>query len=446
MSVIELRKIAKEHKIKLTKNGKYKTMKELKSEIANVNNVIDGEGIKHLGRKTKNTIQKARKITRKVSKNIDKYSPILEMVAPEIAPEIIATNQIIKAVNGGSLSAKDTKDFLNSSYSKELKDINGYKIDKSLSGQRVQVYHNPQNNKTVVVHRGTQSVQDWGTNLSMSLGHKGKRFNHAKKIQKQAEDKYKNSDFITLGHSQGAKWSEMLGNKNNNNEVITLNKPTLPIDLIQGKKVKKNQTDIKTSRDPVSILRGLQKGKKAKVIKSKTFNPLKEHTVNVLDRLDENEMLGVPETEGSGVPIRNFIYKKGFDPSKVKNPSKDILSKIKNKKLTNEEIRVLKNLRKDLFFMNSADKIDDVNEIEKIKSKISKLEENATTEQLKQSLHTKQEQLQFIKDLRNINKRFIKKMFNSHKSNSSDENKSEDEYKISKPTFIIKKKKSNIKL
>lgn len=96
--------------------------------------------------------------------------------------------------------------------------------------------------------------------------------------------------------------------------------------------------------------------------------------------------------------------------------------------------------------MNSIDKINDLNEIEKIKSKISKLEENATTEQLKQSLHTKQEQLQFIKDLRNINKRFIKKMLYSHKSNSSDENESEDEYKISKPTFIIKKKKSNIKL
>jgi len=237
MSKIELRKVAKEHKINITKNGKYKTMKELKNEIAHLN-----------------------------------------------------TNQI---VNGGNLSVNDTKDFLNYSYSKSLKDINDYKVDKSLSGKRVQVYHNNQNNKTVVVHRGTDSIQDWGTNISMSLGHKGKRFNHAKKIQKQAEEKYGNNNIITLGHSQGAKWAEMLGNKNNNNEVITLNKPTLPLDLIQGKKVNINQTDIKTSRDPVSILRGLQKGKKAKVIKSKSFNLLTEHNVNVLDRLDKNEMLGV---------------------------------------------------------------------------------------------------------------------------------------------------------
>ena len=317
MTVMELRKVAKEYKIKLTKNGKYKTMKELKNEIDNMNNTVNGEGI----------TQKTRNITRKVSKNIDKYAPILEMVVPEIAPELIATNQLIKLINGGSLSAKDTKDFLKSSYSKELKDINNYKIDKSLSGQRVQVYHNTTNNKTVVVHRGTASIQDWGTNLSMTLGHKGKRFNHAKKIQKQAEEKYGKNNLITLGHSQGAKWAEMLGNKKNGNEVITLNKPTLPLDLIQGKKVKKNQTDIKTSSDPVSFLRGLQKGKKAKVMKSKTINPLKEHSVDVLNRLDDNEMLGVPDINGGSVKsnyIKNLIYKDGFNPSKVKNPSKYI--------------------------------------------------------------------------------------------------------------------------
>lgn len=323
MTAVELRKIAKEHKIKLTKNGKYKTMKELKNDISNINNTVEGEGIKHLGRKVKHTLNKTHKIGNKISKTIDKYSPIIEMIAPELGPAL-AANKAYNTVNGGSLSAKDTKDFLTSSYSKELNNINGYIVDKSLSGQRVQVYHNPQNNKTVVVHRGTDSIQDWGTNLSMSLGHKGKRFNHAKKIQKQAEDKYGKNNLITLGHSQGAKWAEMLGNKNNNNEVITLNKPTLPLDLIQGKKVKKNQTDIKTSRDPVSILRKLQKGKKAKVMKSKTFNPLTEHGVDALNRLDENEILGVPETEGSGVPIRNFIYSNGFDPSKLKKPSKSI--------------------------------------------------------------------------------------------------------------------------
>ena len=62
MTAVELRKIAKEHKIKLTKNGKYKTMKELKNEISNINNTVEGEGIKHLGRKVKHTLNKTHKI------------------------------------------------------------------------------------------------------------------------------------------------------------------------------------------------------------------------------------------------------------------------------------------------------------------------------------------------------------------------------------------------
>jgi len=346
MTAAELRKIAKEHKIKLTTNGKYKTMNELKNEINNVNNNIEGEGIKHFKRKSINTLKKTHKITNKISKTIDKYSPIIETIVPELTP-FLTTNKMYNIINGGSLSAKDTNDFLKASYSKKLKDINGYTVDKSLSGLRVQVYHNSQNNKTVVVHRGTDSIQDLGTNLSMSLGYKGKRFNHAKKIQKQAESKYGRNNLITMGHSQGARWSEMLGNKDNNNEVITFNKPTLPLDLLQGKKVKQNQTDIKTSRDPVSILRRFQIGKKAKVMKSKTFNLLKEHGVNALNRLNDNEMLGVPDNNINGGSmksnfIKNIIYSKDFDPLKVKNPSKDILNKV-NKQ--NPQIQFLKTLQ-----------------------------------------------------------------------------------------------------
>jgi hypothetical protein len=68
-------------------------------------------------------------------------------------------------------------------------------------------------------------------------------------------------------------------------EVVTLNKPVTPGDILHGKKVGKHQTDYKSSRDPVSVLRGFQKGAKAKIIKGKTFNPLTEHGVPVLDRM-----------------------------------------------------------------------------------------------------------------------------------------------------------------
>ena len=342
MTAAELRKIAKEHKIKLTTNGKYKTMNELKHEINNVNNTIEGEGIKHFKRKSINTLKKAHKITNKISKTIDKYSPIIETIVPELTP-FLTTNKMYNIINGGSLSVKDTKDLLNASYSKSLNNINGFIIDKALSGQRVQVYHNPNTNKAVVVHRGTADMSDWKTDLSMTLGVKGKRFNHAKKIQKQAEEKYGKENIITIGHSLGAKIAEQYGS----DEIITLNKPTLPLDILKNKKVRNNQTDIKTSRDPVSILRRFQKGKKAKVMKSESFNLLKEHSVNALNRLNDNEMLGVPDNNINGGSmksnfIKNIIYSKDFDPLKVKNPSKDILNKV-NKQ--NPQIQFLKTLQ-----------------------------------------------------------------------------------------------------
>lgn len=60
---------------------------------------------KHFGRKLKHSVGKARKITKKVVKNVDKYGlPIAEMVAPEFAPELMAASAAVKRVNGGSVA------------------------------------------------------------------------------------------------------------------------------------------------------------------------------------------------------------------------------------------------------------------------------------------------------------------------------------------------------
>jgi hypothetical protein len=76
-------------------------------------------------------------------------------------------------------------------------------------------------------------------------------------------------------------------------EVITLNRPTIPLDLIKGKKVPKNQTDIRTSRDPVSILRPFQKANNKEItIPLKTLNPFREHSTDVLSRMHEDTLFG----------------------------------------------------------------------------------------------------------------------------------------------------------
>jgi hypothetical protein len=160
--------------------------------------------------------------------------------------------------------------------------VGNYQIDKELSTGRVKVYTNPTTGKTVVAHRGSTNLQDWKENFNYAIGieKKGKAYKKSKKVQQAAEAKYGTNNLETIGHSKGALHAERLGQKG---LVQTLNKPVNIRDtkrVVQG-----NQIDYKSSRDPVSILRQYQLGEKARVIKSKTYNPLTEHAVNVLDRI-----------------------------------------------------------------------------------------------------------------------------------------------------------------
>jgi len=226
-------------------------------------------------------------------------------------------------ITGTGLPAKDIKIFLDKSYKNRPSDYGDYKVDKELSGKRVQVYHNPITDKSIVVHRGTDSIQDWGTNLAMTFGIKGKRYKHAKKIQDEAEKKYGKKNIITMGHSQGARWAELLGR--DTAEVITLNKPTLPLDIITMDKVPKNQTDIKTTGDPVSVYRKYQRGNDAvKIVSGIINNPITEHKVDVLDRLPADKNIGLKN--GEGIYNKKVAKKLGviIEPSKMKGKLLDI--------------------------------------------------------------------------------------------------------------------------
>lgn len=192
---------------------------------------------------------------------------------------------------GEGLPVGKLKQFLKQSYQPTLRNLGNYTVDKNLSGQRVQVYHDSNSNRTVVVHRGSYSIQDWRTNVLSLFGYIGKRYNHSKHIQDKAEAKYGKDNIITLGHSLGGRLAEQLGR--DTSEVITLNKPTYPNDILNSDSVPDNQTYVKTSSDPVSMLRGRQKGNEPVVILSKVLaNPITEHSVNVLERLPDELMVG----------------------------------------------------------------------------------------------------------------------------------------------------------
>ena len=190
---------------------------------------------------------------------------------------------------GKGIYSNALKYFLKNSYSKNQKsNINGFKRDENLSGSRVQVYNNPLTQDTYVVHRGTDGLQDVLTDFKLAFFPKlymaSTRFNHARNIQEQAENKYGKENITTLGHSLGARLTSDVGK--NSKDLITYNKPFLPFDKHQ---TKKNETSIRTKLDPVSILGSFNSN--VKQISTKTLNPYTAHSLDQLEFLN-NEYIG----------------------------------------------------------------------------------------------------------------------------------------------------------
>ena len=195
------------------------------------------------------------------------------------------------SVIGGAINTDELKQILKATYEKDKKDIGNYKIDKKLSGLRAKVYTNKETGKNVIAIRGTQGIHDMITDINLLFDNKNtKRFRHAKKVYDRVVNKYGKDNLILSGHSLGSSLAQEVGKKNKD-EIYTLNKPVTPIDILKGRKVPKNQTDIRTSIDLVSALRPLQKGKKEITIKSDSLNLFDQHKTDKLDKLN-NIMIG----------------------------------------------------------------------------------------------------------------------------------------------------------
>jgi hypothetical protein len=163
-------------------------------------------------------------------------------------------------------------------YDKEAKpEVDGYKIDESLSNKKTRVYHNPETKDTIVSHRGTdpKDKNDLKNDALLTLGllnkKTSKRVKNADDITKKATDKY--GDVTNVGHSLGgyvAKESQKKGQK-----VEAYNAGASPItaavDVVKGivskkeRNKQKNVTDNLTVIDPISISNLLNPLSKKKV-------------------------------------------------------------------------------------------------------------------------------------------------------------------------------------
>lgn len=217
--------------------------------------------------------------------------------------------RLLNSLKGGKLKGKEIDQFVKGSYEDrkgKTTKIGEYELDKSLSNATVKVYHDPKTGKTVVANRGTKStsLSDWTNNMAYAVGlyDKTGRYKQAEETQKKAIAKYGKDSISNVGHSQGAIITRKLKDKGLTNELINVNPAS------KGEKVRKGETVIKSSGDVVSAL--VPKGKRVKVIRAKSYNPLTEHSSSILEgdeRVYGNGLVSIGQ-----VPDRRMV---GRDPS-----------------------------------------------------------------------------------------------------------------------------------
>jgi len=258
------------------------------------------------------------------TKRVNKKTPLTaDEIDPKNLKEQIALKQKIKGkknlppfIEGGKLSRDELKGLLDASYDGRAK-VGDWTIDKQLSTKTSKVYS--KGDRAVVAHRGTEGITDWGNNLAFALGgeylyKKTDRYKEAEAVQKKAEKKYGAKNVSTIGHSQGGLQAEMLGSKSK--EIITLNKATHPL----IKRHSGNQTDIRSDRDIVSIATKTPTTE----IKAESYNPLKEHSPDILNRVSA-------DTEyGSG--LSKWSNPEQVKKNAIKYLGKDVVLKVSNKK------------------------------------------------------------------------------------------------------------------
>lgn len=208
---------------------------------------------------------------------------VMRMMNARIEDGLTDTEDYVGAGRkGGYLKPSSLSKFIKASYSKkkDVPEVNGYKLDKSISSKRSKVYVDSEG-KAVVTHAGTDSASDWLNNLLIpipSLYRRTDRYKRAEDVQQKALAKYK--DVETVGHSQSGNIVNELTKKGltKKGKTQALNPALLnPFDSHKGVKV------IRSSGDVVSAL--TRKGKDDITIPAKSFNPLKEHSPDILGEL-----------------------------------------------------------------------------------------------------------------------------------------------------------------
>ena len=182
-------------------------------------------------------------------------------------------NKLVNIKTGLDASYKDNET------AKSMLSKQGFSLDEQLSGKRAKVFLDAKGQPTVSF-RGTKTKKDMVTDalIMAGLGKYTKRVKHSKKVIKEVEAKYKQPSGA-IGHSLGGYLAENSGAKG---KIVTYNKAATG-----RNKHNKNQTDIRTNKDLVSILTK-KKGNNV-TLGSKSWNPLTAHSTKSLKDRNVNK-------------------------------------------------------------------------------------------------------------------------------------------------------------
>jgi hypothetical protein len=154
----------------------------------------------------------------------------------------------------------------------------GYTYDPQLSSMDTKVFVDKEGNPNIA-YRGTVRAETWADNAKILLGGKSKIDTEAIDTAKKVQAKYGKAP-TTYGHSRGGRSAELAGEATGG-KSYTYNKASLPRDAF--KTIRKEQTDIRTSKDIVSLPSVFQSGGQRVTIQSDpTDSYLKAHSLGGL--------------------------------------------------------------------------------------------------------------------------------------------------------------------
>jgi len=199
---------------------------------------------------------------------------------------------------GSKITPTELEDLIKASYKKstdaqKIGSKYGLILDSKLSSPEEKVFIDKKG-KPIIAYRGSTAsnpknfTRDWlisDVGILTGTSQYDPRIKRSKDVYEKVKEKYVGKTPTLIGHSLGGHIAELVGESNKDNKkVITYNKGAGLGDI--GKKINKNQTDIRTGSDLISALSLTQKGGKKITIKNTIFpNPIYAHKPDFISRI-----------------------------------------------------------------------------------------------------------------------------------------------------------------